>query len=90
MANDFLTYKGKPVVRKDKTIYYGDMSERYVTMLQILASEKKGDVVVATKVSVQLLSTSPKADDIAKKSEKSGLFEALDIANIWLTRYNKE
>lgn len=86
---DFLTYKGKPVVRKDNTIYYGDMSDQYVTMLQILASEKKGDVTVATKVSVQLLSTNAQADAIAKKSEKSGLYEALDIASIWLSRYNK-
>ena len=27
---NFLTYKGKPLVRKGKEIYYGDMSEKFV------------------------------------------------------------
>ena len=31
---DFLTYKGKPLVRKGNEIYYGDMSEKYVIMLR--------------------------------------------------------
>ena len=30
-----LTFKGRPLVRCDKTIYYGDMGDKYVAMLQI-------------------------------------------------------
>ena len=28
--NNFLTYKGKPLVRKGKEIYYGDTSEKFI------------------------------------------------------------
>ena len=27
--NDFLTYKGKPLVRNGNTIYYGDMNDDF-------------------------------------------------------------
>ena len=32
---DFLTYKGKPLVRNGDTIYYGNMSDDYVIMMRI-------------------------------------------------------
>ena len=32
----FLTYKGKPLLRKDNLLYLGNMSDRYIIMLQIL------------------------------------------------------
>lgn len=32
MAEEFFSYKGKPLVRKGDTIYYGDMSDAYVVM----------------------------------------------------------
>ena len=40
MANEkeFLTYKGRPLVRKGNEIYYGDMSEKYVILLQIMSA----------------------------------------------------
>ena len=89
MANDFLTYKGKPLVRKGNEIYYGDMSEKYVVMLQIMSTKKEGDMEIADKVSVQLMDTDsdkrPK-DRIIKKSEKTGLYNAMDIGAIWLER----
>ena len=86
---EFLTYKGRPLVRKDNVIYYGDMSEKYVVMLQIMSTKKEGDMEVADKVSVQLMDTDsdkrPK-DRIIKKSEKTGLYNAMDIGAIWLER----
>ena len=37
-------YKGKPLVRSGRTVYYGDPSEDYVAMLQILSvKEGTGD-----------------------------------------------
>ena len=86
---EFLTYKCRPLVRKDNVIYYGDMSEKYVVMLQIMSTKKEGDMEVADKVSVQLMDTDaekrPK-DRIIKKSEKTGLYNAMDIGAIWLER----
>ena len=85
----FLTYKGRPLVRNGNTIYYGDPSENYVIMMQIIATKPVGDVEVASKVSVQLLNTDPDVsprERIVKTSEKKGLYAAMDIAEIWLSR----
>ena len=85
----FLTYKGKPLVRNGNTLYYGDASENYVIMMQILATKPVGDVEVASKVSIQLLNTDPNVsvrERIVKSSEKKGLYAALDIAEVWLSR----
>lgn len=90
---EFLTYKGKPLVRKGNEIYYGDMAEKYVIMLQILESHKDGDLEIADKVQIQLMNTDPEVrakDRILKKSEKNGLYEAMDIGAIWLERALKD
>lgn len=87
--SDFLTYKGRPLVRSKDTIYYGSSADKYVIMLQILSKKKVGDEEVADKISVQLLSTDdtlPPAERISKKTEKNGLYNALDIGAIWLER----
>jgi hypothetical protein len=84
-----LTYKGKPLVRCGNTIYYGDMSDKYVVMFQIMETKKVKDMDVASKVIVQLMYTDPDIrakDRIVKKSEKDGLYNALDIGCIWLQR----
>ncbi len=91
MANDkeFLTYKGRPLVRKGNEIYYGDMSEKFVILLQIMTTKKEGDLEIADKVLVQLLNTDSDLrprERIVKKSEKFGLYNAMDIGTIWLER----
>lgn len=86
---DFLTYKGRPLVRKDNTIYYGNMTDDYVIMMQINSSKEFGDLDLASKVSIQLINTDPDVsirEKIVKSSEKKGLYAAMDIADIWLTR----
>ena len=87
--NDFLTYKGKPLVRNGNTMYYGDMNDDFVIMMRILSSKEFGDTDLASKVSVQLVNTDPNVsikEKIVKTSEKKGLYAAMDIADIWLTR----
>ena len=84
-----LTYKGHPLMRKDNLIYYGSMADSHIVMLQILESKKQGDVDIATRVAVQLQLTDPAAksrDRIVKKSEKPGLYTALDVGCVWLER----
>ncbi|MCQ2449864.1 MAG: hypothetical protein MJ132_06725 [Clostridia bacterium] len=89
----FLTYKGKPLVRKGNEIFYGDMTEKYVVRFEILSAKKDGKLEIADKVSVQLIkndSEKPIAERVAKDSEKSSLFDALDIGFIWLDRALKD
>ena len=85
----FLTYKGKPLVRSGNILYYGNMSDPFVIMIQIISTKKIGELEVANRVTVQLLNTDPDVrprDRIVKKSEKQGLYQAMDIATIWLER----
>lgn len=84
-----LTYKGRPVRRKENLIYYGSMGEKYIIMLQILATKKVGDLEMATRVSVQLQYTDPdlkSRERIVRKSEKNSLYSAMDLGSVWLTR----
>jgi hypothetical protein len=84
-----LTYKGKPLVRFENTIYYGNMSDAYVAMLQILETKEFSGMEIPQLVSVQILSTDdelrPK-ERIKKKTEKNNLSDAIKIASIWLER----
>ena len=87
--NAVLEYKGRPFRRKDNLIYYGSMSDKYIIMLQILETKKVKDMDVATKVSIQLQLTDPDVksrDRVVKKSEKEGLYAAMDVASVWLER----
>ena len=87
----FLTYKGRPLVRTGNLIFYGDLNEKYYTMISILQTENKGDVPVATKVEIQLLLTDkniPAKDALVKKAVKDGLYPAMDLAAVWLEMEN--
>ena len=84
-----LTYKGRPLMRKDNLIYYGSMADSHIVMLQVLETKKVVGTDIATRVSVQLQLTDPAAksrDRIVKKSEKDGLYTALDFGCVWLER----
>lgn len=87
--NEVLTYRGRPLMRKDNLIYYGSMADPYIVMLQVLESKDLKDLKLATKVLVQLQLTDPNAkarDRVVKKSEKDGFYTALDVGCVWLER----
>ena len=90
MSNEkTLTYKGYPLMRKDKLTYLGSMSDSHIVLLQILETKDVQGSPVATKVSVELQLTDPAVrakDRIVKKSEKDGYFTALDVGCVWLKR----
>lgn len=89
MAQEFLKYKGIPLVRCKDVLYYGNMSDKYVVRLTVKSAEKKGDIKTATKVAVELMLTDTSLDEkkrITKSSEKNGLYEAMDIGSVWLKR----
>ncbi len=87
--NSVLMYKGHPLMRKGNLIYYGSMADSHIVMLQVLESKTVNDTEIATRVSVQLQLTDPAArsrDRVVKKSEKDGLYTALDVGSVWLER----
>ncbi len=88
-SSPFLTYKNKPLVRMGNTIYYGDMHDKFVVMMTILSNHDEDGMNFSDKIMIQLLSTDaskPITERFVKKSEKIGLYNALDIASIWLER----
>lgn len=87
--NEVLMYKGHPLMRKDNLIYYGSMADEFIVMLQILETKDWNDLKVATRVKVELQKTDPQLksrDRIVRKSEKIGLYTALDVGSVWLDR----
>ncbi len=89
MQQEFFMYKGYPLVRSGNSIYYGYMCDPYVTQLQIMHKTKQGELDVADKIKVYKISTdetlSP-MDAIVETSERTSLYDALDLANAWLER----
>ena len=52
-------------------------------------TKKEQDMNVATRVSVQLQLTDPdlkSRDRVVRKSEKSSLYAAMDLGDVWLKR----
>lgn len=89
MKEKLLTYKGKPLVRCGKTLYYGYNYDPFLILIQIASTKQVGDLEVADKCIIQLINTDPDCrprDRIVKKSDKKGLSAAMDIASIWLER----
>ncbi len=88
-AEKVLEYKGRPLLRSGNELYYGSLSDSHVVFMQILSTDEVGGKEIAGKVHVQLLSNNPALPPkarIIKESDKSGLYNALDIGGIWLER----
>lgn len=79
------TYKGKPMVRRGDTIYYGDMKEKYIIIFTIKSKKKVGDLEVADSVTIDLcMNRGVGKEKVIKKANRESLFEAIDIAEFWL------
>ena len=89
MESKILSYKGKPLLRIGNLLYYGNMYDKYVVVMQILESKDEGDLKMASKISVQLQLTDPSlraSERIEKSAEKNSLAEAMEYADVWLSR----
>lgn len=88
-GSQVLEYRGRPLRRLDNILYYGSMADKYIIMMQVTDTRKVDDMDVATRVSVQLQLTDPdlkSRDRVIKKTEKGGLYAAMDVASVWLER----
>lgn len=96
MANEnvqFIEYKGKALVRQGDSICYGNMSDKHILSLMIMAYKNVGGKELPAKVLIQVLSTDPTksfAERIVKQGDKDSLFDAIDIGMIWLDRANAQ
>ena len=82
-----LTYKGKPIYKIGDRIYYGNLDDRFILVLDII--EKKninGQIETASKIKVQLMDNTGKFGEgqVYRKAERTDLFHAFDIGEWWL------
>lgn len=85
--NEYLEYKGKPLVRQDNEIIYGDLSDNYYIYMMIMTEKDTENGSVPDKIMLQLRESStglPKEQKVL-----NGLKVAFDYADAWLERYNK-
>lgn len=91
--NSFMYYKGKPLVRCKNVIYYGNIEDGHIIRMESVESSENLDIKVSSEVSVEMIEIDPKDTNvrkIVKTSKKDGLYQALDIAKIWLDRVKVE
>lgn len=82
MAEKILTFKGKPLIRRDDKIYYGNFNDDF--MIEMTVTDKK-DVLgheVAGNILIELKDN--KKNVQLKKAERNGFYKAMDIAEFWL------
>ena len=87
--NTIFSYKDKALVRCGDVIYYGDMKDKFGVKLEIKSKQNSGDLEIADKVFVKLMSTDPDISPrkaIVKTGEKPNLFLALDLGCVWLQK----
>lgn len=86
-SEEFVEYKGRPIVRQGDDIFYGDLSEKYYVYMMIMSDKKspKSDKEVPGTIMVQLLDSQTKKPE--KQKITNGLAEAFEFAEAWL-RYN--
>ena len=86
---NYLVYRGKPLVCSGDTLYYGDMKDDYIIMMQVLGTAQDHGLPVANRVMITLMRTDESLgplERIVKTGEKEGLYPAIDIATVWLER----
>ena len=89
----FLEYKGKALVREGDTFCYGNMSDKHILSLTVMAYKEVDGKQIPAMVVIQVLSTDttkPETDRIVKQGMKDSLYDALDIGMIWLERANAQ
>ena len=86
---EFLEYKGRPLVRQGDDFYYGDLSDAYYVYMMVMGDKKspKNGEDIPGMIMVQLKESATKKLE-KQYISKTGLAEALEFADAWLTRYN--
>lgn len=79
----YLMYKGRPLVREGDTICYGDMTEKFILIMEIFSYKEESGVKVPDTVLVQVVESEDQ-NKIVRQGQKSGLYEAFGYGLIWL------
>lgn len=84
VAGEYLMYQGKPLVRENDTIIYGDLNnDPCVLCLDIMSYTGEGETKVPEKVLIQVVD-SRDPNKIIKQGDKKGLHDAFSLGLTWL------
>jgi hypothetical protein len=83
VVGKYLMYKNRPLVREGDTICYGDMSEKYILIMEIFSYKVEGGIKLPDTVLVQVVESEDQ-NKIVRQGEKKGLYEAFGYGLIWL------
>ena len=83
VGGKYLMYNDRPLVREGDTICYGDMTEKYILLMDIMSYKEESGVRVPKDIIVSVV----ESDDVTKcvfQATKQGLYEAFGYGLIWL------
>lgn len=85
-ARKKLTYNGKPILRCGNRIFYGNLEDKLILVLDITKSKKVNDIEVAEEILVQVMDNTGELGKgkVFRKSVRDNLYKALDIGEWWL------
>ena len=80
----YLMYQGKPLVREENTIIYGDLNnDPCVLVLEIMSYTGEGDNKTPDTVLLQIVDAKD-PNKIIKQGQKQGMHAAFEMGLIWL------
>ena len=83
VGGKYLMYKDRPLVREGDTICYGDMTEKYILVLEIMNYKEADDLRLPGDILVQVVESQDQ-NRIYRQGSKQGLYEAFGYGLIWL------
>ena len=80
----YLMYQGKPLVREENTIIYGDLNnDPCVLVLEIMSYTGEGENKTPDTVLLQIVDAKD-PNKIIKQGQKQGMHAAFEMGLIWL------
>ena len=81
-----MTYNGKPIIRCKNRIYYGNLDDNLILVLDITKTKKVNGFDLADEVLVQIMDNTGELGkgQVYRKATRDDLYKALDIGEWWL------
>ncbi|MBE6558877.1 MAG: hypothetical protein E7661_07730 [Ruminococcaceae bacterium] len=83
VGGKYLMYKDRPLVREGDTICYGDMTEKYILVMEIMSYKEEEGERLPDQILVQVLESRDQSK-IVRQGFHKGLYEAFGYGMIWL------
>lgn len=81
----YLQYQGKPLVREENTIIYGDLNnDPYVLVLEIMSYKEEAGEKVPDRVLIQIVDAKDPDRKTVQNGQKNGLHDAFSLGLTWL------